>query len=77
MINTKTIGYVLTKTPSRALARQCWSKATTTRRVSFIETHKKWGGVFLKHSKSGGVSFISIKMTHKQVSVVAEVIHVK
>ncbi len=53
MINTKTIGYVLTKTP------------------------KKWGGVFLKHSKSGGVSFISIKMTHKQVSVVAEVIHVK
>lgn len=53
MINTKTIGYVLTKTP------------------------KKWGGVFLKYSKSGGVSFISLKTTKKQGFNVGEVIHVK
>ena len=26
---------------SRALARPCWSEATTTRRVSFTKTHKK------------------------------------
>jgi len=89
MINSTALNFVLTETPSRALARQCRSKETTTRRVSFIETHKKWGSFSVslgaqkvieqfpqgnsgeglsnaqKVPKSGGVSFISLKIDKK------------
>lgn len=43
MINSTALNSALSETPSRDLARQCRSKASATRRVSFIEAHKKWG----------------------------------